>query len=316
MFQRLNNRPDFAAVQAFATVADVGSFRAAALALSAPVSTISVQVSRLEKRLGTKLLERTTRRVTLTEEGRTYFKQIRSALDTMTEAEQLIAGRKHEARGRLRIAAPTELGRAMLGRVLAGYTRQYPDVDLEIELTDERLDPRRDGVDVVIQTDPASSPLLAARKLGSPMKYRLVASPEYLARYGRPSDPRDLSKHRCLAMGVRRTPTVWRLAKAKTFPTIVHRHHTANSWQLVCDLAIAGHGIARLPEYLSIVAMADGSLEEILEAFCPPPEQLFAVYARSRPVPLRITGFLDALKLFFDAWPGCAVRGQGSSRRS
>ena len=308
MFTRMNSRPDFAAIQAFATVADTGSFRAAAQTLSAPVSTVSIQVSRLEDRLGTKLLERTTRKVSLTEEGRAYFEQVRGALDVMIEAEHAVAGRTHEARGSLRIAAPSEFGQAVLGKVLSRYMLEYPEVNLEIELSGERRDPWRDGFDVVIQTEPAESVLLVARKLGSPMKYRVLASPSYLARRGRPSHPADLSKHRCLTMGARHTANVWRFVKGAKTSTIVHRHATANSWALLRDLAIAGCGIARLPDYLAAPAIAEGKVEAVLDDFSPRPEQLFAVYAKSRQVPLRTTGFVEMLRQFLDVWPGCLTK--------
>src|SRR5690606_34316409 len=171
----MNSRPDFAAIEAFARVAETGSFRAAALALAAPVSTVSVQVSRLEERLGVRLFERTTRRVSLTVEGRLYFEQVRAALEVMTEAERSVAARRDEGRGRLRIAAPHGFGEGVLGRVLGRYAKEHPHVEVEIELGAGHVDPLRDGFDVVLQVDPAASSSLVARKVGAATKYRLVA---------------------------------------------------------------------------------------------------------------------------------------------
>jgi DNA-binding transcriptional LysR family regulator len=301
-------RPDFAAVSAFAKVAETGNFRAAAISLSSPVSTVSVQVRRLEERLGTKLVERTTRRVTLTEEGRSYFEQVRVALDAMAEAERSVSGRALAARGRLRVGSPLELGQAVFGQVLGPFVEEHPEVELEIELRNDRIDPVRDGFDVVLQTDPPDSSSLVAKKLGAPTKYLLVASPDYLRRRGVPRHPRDLALHTCLVMGTRQAPTTWRFVRGSTRQTLVHRHVSANTWSIVRDLAVAGSGIARLPSYMGAPAVAEGTLVTVLEAFAPPPEQLYAVYVRSPHVPLRIQSFVAALKAFLDVWPGCLAK--------
>ncbi|MFY0540672.1 LysR family transcriptional regulator [Nannocystis pusilla] len=305
LFSAMNSRPDFAAIEAFVRVAETGSFRAAALALAAPVSTVSVQVSRLEERLGTRLFERTTRRVRLTDEGQRYFEQVRTGLDVVTEAERTIAEARGEARGRLRIAAPSGFGEGVLGRVLGRFTQEHPHVDVEIELAAGQLDPLRDGFDVVIQSEPPASASLVARKLGAPAKYRMVASAEYLARRGTPAHPRELAKHVCLVMGTRREATTWRFSKGSARAAIVHRHATANSWPLIRDLAVSGCGIARLPEYMAAPAISEGRVVSVLEDYCPAVEQMYAVYARSRHVPARLSSFVGALQRFLSVWPGC-----------
>ncbi|MDF2695128.1 MAG: Transcriptional regulator, LysR family protein, partial [Labilithrix sp.] len=253
-------RPDFSAVSAFAKVAETGNFRAAASALSSPVSTVSVQVRRLEERLGTKLVERTTRRVSLTEEGKIYFEQVRAALDAMAEAERSVSGRALAPRGRLRIGAPLELGQAVFGKVLGPFVEEHPEVELEIELRNDRVDPVRDGFDVVLQTDPPDSSSLVAKKVGTPTTYSLSASPAYLQKRGAPRHPRDLAHHACLVMGTRQSPTTWRFVRGSTRQSIVHRHVSANTWSIVRDLAVAGAGIARLPSYVGAPAIADGTL--------------------------------------------------------
>jgi len=308
------DRPDFHAMTAFAKVAETGNFRAAANALSSPVSTVSVQVRRLEERLGTKLVERTTRRVSLTEEGRLYFEQIRAALDAIAEADRAVSGRTTSARGRLRIGAPLELGQAVLGKVLASFTREHPEVEVEVELRNDKLDPVRDGFDVVLETDPPDTSSLVAKKLGSPTRYELVASPEYLERRGVPRHPRDLASHACLVMGTRHAPTTWRFVRGGTPSSIVFRHVSANTWSIIRDLAVAGAGIARLPSYIGAPAIAERSLVTVLDGFSPPPEQLYAVYVRSAHVPVRVQAFVAAVKHFLDVWPGCLVKPKRSQR--
>lgn len=298
------NRADLAAVEAFVRVAEAGSFRAAALALSSPASTLSVQVGRLERRLGARLFDRTTRRVALTDEGRRYFERVRGALAAVAEAEAEVAS-GGEARGLLRVAAPVEWGQAVFGRVLGRYASSFPGVSVEVELRGDFVDPVRDGFDVVVQAEPAPSASLVAKKLGAPMKYRLLASPAYLAERGTPERPRDLARHACVVMGARHAPGRWQLGARAA---IVHRRPSANSWALCRDLALLGAGIAKLPDYLGAPALAAGTLVEVLAAYAPPPEQMFAVYARSALVPARLRGFVVALKELLDVWPGCLFR--------
>ncbi|WP_437320760.1 LysR family transcriptional regulator [Sorangium sp. So ce385] len=304
----MNNRPDFAAIEAFARVAEAGTFRAAALALSAPVSTVSVQVSRLERRLGARLFERTTRRVRLTEEGRAYLEQVRAGLDAIAEAERAVSSRSNEAQGRLRVAAPVEFGQAVLGRVLGRFAKEHPGVAVEVELTSERVEPVRDGFDLVIEADPCDSASLVARKLGAPSRRRLVASADYLALRGAPAHPRELARHACLVMGTRREAATWRFTRGSAKLSIVHRQATANSWALVRDLAVAGCGIGCLPDYLAAPAISEGKVEEVLAAYAMPAEQMYAVYARGRHVPARLSSFVAALRSFLEVWPGCLPR--------
>lgn len=309
------NKPDFAAAIAFAKVAEVGSFRVAAAALASPASTVSVQVRRLEERLGTTLLERTTRHVSLTADGRNYFEQIKSALDVMAEAERAVSGRASKAGGKIRLGVPVDFGHSAVGKVLGAFMLEHPNVQVETELTNERLDPVRDGFDVVIQTDPPDSASLIAKKLGTPRRHRTVASPAYLERAGTPRHPRDLFEHTCLVMGTRQSPATWRFTRAGSHDTIVHRQATANTWPFVRDLALAGCGVARLPDYLAMPEVANGTLLTLLESFAPPPEQMYAVYAKSRHVPMSVQALVTALKEFFDVWPGCLVHRASSKKR-
>lgn len=274
---------------------------------------MSVQVTRLEERLGTKLFVRTTRKVTLTDEGQRYFEQVLTAIEAMVDADRSIKGLAGEARGRLRIAAPFEFSQAVLGRVLARYREEFPEVQVEAELGEERRDPISDGFDVVLRTDPPERDSLVAKKLGKPTRYQILASPTYLTRHGTPKHPRELTAHTCLTMGTRSSPPTWRFAKGAA--AIVHRHATANSWLFIRDLAIAGFGIGRLPDFLGVPATVEGRLVPVLDAYCPPAEQLFAVYPRSTFVPLRTSAFVSTLQRFLEAWPGCLIDGRTGSKR-
>jgi DNA-binding transcriptional LysR family regulator len=148
------------------------------------------------------------------------------------------------------------------------------------------------------------------KKLGVPMKQRLLASPRYLAARGTPKHPRDLVKHSCLVAGTPRAQTRWRLGRH----SIVHRHATANSDSVCRDLAAAGCGIAKLPDYFGAPALADGTLVEVLARFAPPPEQLFALYPKSPFVPARVRTFVTALQAHLAVWPGCLLQPRGLRR--
>jgi DNA-binding transcriptional LysR family regulator len=287
--------PDFVAVAAFVRVAEAGSFRAAAASLAAPPSTISVQVSRLEERLGVKLFDRSTRRVALTDEGRRYFDGVRAAVEAVAEADRTLTAPAARLRGTLRVAAPVELGRALLGTVLAKYAREAPEVECQVELADADVDPVRDGFDIVLRVDPSDTTTLVARKLGVPTRSRLFASPAYLAARGVPRHPRELAQHACLVVGTRGAATTWRFGGKASGFVLVHRRPVANDWRVVCDLTVQGCGIARLPDYLGLPEQAKGRLTPVLEAFAPPPEQLHAVYARARHVPPRVQRVVEVL---------------------
>jgi DNA-binding transcriptional LysR family regulator len=181
-----------------------------------------------------------------------------------------------------------------------------------VELTEERLDPRRDPFDVVIQFDPEASTSLVAKKLGTPMRHRLLAAPAYLKERGTPAQPGDLARHMCIGMGTKRGPIRWEMGHRRT---MVYPQSTANSWAICRDLALAGCGIAKIPDYLGAEPLAEGSLVEVLADYSLPREQMHAVYARNRHAPARLRAFVDMLRSHLSEWPSCLLRSSAAPAR-
>ena len=292
---------DLNAVGCFAKVVELESFRAAAAALGIPKSTLSRKVAELEDTLGVRLLERTTRRLRLTDAGRAYHQRIAPALDALREAEHAVEEQNAKPSGSLKLTMTMEGGQAVLAPILAEYLTRYPEVQLQVELTDRRVDLVEEGFDVAIRTGALPNSTLIAKRLSLVGSFRAYASPSYLARRGTPRHPRELGKHDCLVMSAQSTPLTWSFQhRGKALPIKVRAYAEANSFTLLRDLAAAGHGIARLPDYLaSQLPQSDEprELRELLSGFAPPPMPWHVVYPSSRHLSPKVRAFVDLLEL-------------------
>ncbi len=191
-------------VEVFIAVVEHGSFTAGAVALSTTPSVLSRAISRLEARLGRQLLQRTTRRVGLTEAGRLYLEQVRSAFSLLVDAERDVQGQEGELAGRVRLSVPTTYGHYRLPPLLARFARQYPRVQVELNITNRNVDLVAEGFDLAIRLGHLPDSGLVARKLED-ATLLLVASPEYLRRMGAPQTLEDLQRHMCLPFVMPRT---------------------------------------------------------------------------------------------------------------
>jgi DNA-binding transcriptional LysR family regulator len=295
---------DLNAVSTFAKVVELKSFRAAAAALGIPKSTVSRKVAELEDALGTRLLERTTRSLRLTDAGRAYHLRITPALDALGEAERAIEETRDEPAGHLKLTMTVEGGQTLLGPILAEYLERYPRVELEVELLDRRVDLVEEGFDVAIRAGVLPDSTLVARKLGSPGSLQVYASPEYLKRRGVPRQPRELVEHDCLVMSAQTTPGVWSFrVQGKPVAIKVRGRTLANSFVLLGELAVAGHGLARLPRYLAAEALATRKLVSVLDRFLPDPVAWHAVYPSARNLSPKVRALVELLERRFAA-PG------------
>lgn len=275
--------PDLNAVAVFAKVVELKSFRAAALALGVPRSTVSVRVAQLEDRLGVRLLERTTRTLRLTHAGATYYRSITPALEALDTAARAIDDLNAQPSGPLKITTTIEGGQVILAPLLAEYMQRYPNVELQVELTDRRVDLLEEGFDLALRMGPLPDSSLIAKKLRAPGHLRVYASPAYLARHGEPKRPEALAKHACLIMTGQSDPAVWRFqVKKKPVAITVRTRASANSFVLLRELAIADQGLTRLPEYIATAAIAEGTLRCVLDAYRPPAMAWHAVYPSAR----------------------------------
>jgi DNA-binding transcriptional LysR family regulator len=291
---------DLNAVNCFAKVVELESFRAAGAALGVPKSTVSRKIAELEDALGARLLERTTRRLRLTDAGRTYHQRVAPALDALGEAERALEEQSGEPSGRLKLTMTVEGGQTLLGPILAEYLSRYPQVRLQIELLDRRVDLVEEGFDLAIRAGVLEDSSLIARRVGQPGRLRVYASERYLREHGTPKHPRELLDHRCMIMTGQRTPLLWAFQhRGKSLSIKLRPHVEANSFALLGELVASGHGIARLPDYM-VEGLAEApALRSILDAFAPPPMPWHAVYPSSRHLSPKVRALVDLLELRF-----------------
>lgn len=281
--------------EVFAAIAATGSFSGAGRRLSLTPSGVSRAVDRIEARLGTRLLLRTTRALTLTAEGQTYLGGARRILADIDEVEQSIAD-QGAPRGRVRVSAAVSHGRVCIVPLLKAFVRRYPSILVDINLSDETVDIAAGQADIAVRSGPLADSGLMARRLGDNGR-TIVASPAYLAEWGTPQSPEDLARHNCLNFNFRRAEPVWpfrRDGRIETFE--VHGSIEANSGETLLQLALDGVGIARIGNFAIGRAIAHGRLIPLLEPFNPGDREIFhAVFMGGANLPTRIRLFVDYL---------------------
>jgi DNA-binding transcriptional LysR family regulator len=274
----------------FTRVVECHSFTQAAQSLGMQKSTVSRRIALLEERLGVRLLNRTTRKLRLTEVGQAYYERCRQIMLDFAEAEQAVMQLQQAPSGLLRITAPIEFGQLFLGRVLGEFMRQYPQISAEVELTSRDVDPLEEGVDIAIQVGQPRDSTLIARKLFESRR-RLCASPAYLAQHGTPRTVQELVGHRALHLPVD-SPRHWPLLGENI---ACQRVLACNNITLAREAALAGAGIAALPVMISEAAVQDGELIELLPEARLPTGELYAVYPSRRFQAMKVKAFLDFL---------------------
>lgn len=285
-------------LETFVTVVEGGTFSAAARTLGLPVSTVSRQVARLEERLGVRLLNRTTRRVTPTGPGRSYFERARRIVAETHEAEEEVRQLHGEPRGVLRISTPPSgLRVTMVEDLVAAFLLRYPAIDVELAAESRFVDLVAEGYDVALRGGILRDSSLTARRLLK-MRTGLVAAPAYLERRGRPRRVADLERHELV---VQRTPgrqARWPLAPRGSLP--VRGRLTTNDLSLARAAAIAGVGIAYMPLVLVDEELAGGLLETVLpQAVGRDTDGLHLVYPQGRLLAAKVRAFIDFAVAFF-----------------
>lgn len=274
---------DLGAVSAFAKVAEERNFRSAANELGLSKSTVSKRIARLEERLGVRLFDRTTRSVRLTDAGESHYEAVSPALRALRAAEDLVGDLKARPSGRLRLTAPIDFGHGLIGDVLTRFSAEHPDVEVWVDLTDRIVNLVEEGVDLAVRVGPLEDSSLIARRLTEPQAKRLYASPSYLEERSEPKTPADLADHRLLVMTGHRDGGAWRLFGPEERISVDVRPHMAiNSFPVLLELAVAGRGIARLPELRARAALEQGALVEVLAEYAPPPVAVYVVTPSAR----------------------------------
>ena len=265
------NNVDLELMGLFATVVEQGSFTSAAELLGMPKSSVSQKISRLESQLGVRLLQRTTRRLSLTPQGEVYVEQCRALLALARSANLAMARLRAAPAGRVRITAPEATGTLLLGRILAEFRALYPEVVLELTLSDEQLDLVGEGYDLALRAAPLKDSSLICRRIGQVARH-LVAAPAYLAAHGMPQQLSELGRYACL---VHSAMPVWPLQEGGGRP---QGACVSNSLLALREMALHDGGIALLPHHVCEGDLAAGRLQKVLPDQPIPANPFYLIY--------------------------------------
>ncbi len=285
---------DLNAALLFVRVVECGSLRGAARALGVPKSTVSRKLADLEARLGARLLQRTTRRIGLTEVGRGYFAKASAAVAALLDAERGVGDHVGEPRGTLRITAPLNFGPLLIGPAVVELLTRYPKVDVELDLSERVVDMVREGFDVAVRAGPLPDSSLVARRIGAGAMH-VYGSPRYFRRHGRPRAPADLAAHDGLVFASIPGPWVF-VVDGEPLPVRVKRRIVTNDLQLLRSAAVSGLGVARLPDVLAAPLVRAKKLERVLAEFAPPPAPVHVVYPSARLVSPAVRALVEILE--------------------
>lgn len=285
-------------IESYVAVVEAGSFSAAARRLEVPVSTVSRQVARLERRLGVRLLHRTTRRVTTTDIGQAYFERCRQIVADTRAAEESVRQAHGAARGLLRISAPpTNLRATAMEQMLAAFLVAHPNIEVEIDTESRYVDLVAEGYDVALRGGALKDSTLTARRLQM-VRSGAVAAPSYLARRGRPRKVADLARHECIAVRAPGRRARWPLMSGGSIA--VRGRLVTNDLAVARTAATAGLGIAHIPLSLVAEEIASGELEHVMApTIGRDSDGLHVVYPGGRQVPAKVRVFLDHAVAFF-----------------
>ncbi|MBF5040548.1 LysR family transcriptional regulator [Methylophilus sp. 13] len=295
---------DFNEAAVFVRVVQAGSFSAAARQLGLPTSTVSTRVARLERRLGVTLLQRTTRRLHLTEAGSLYFEHASTGLGYLMEAEAALDEARQQPQGTLKMTAPADLGDALLGHLLAETQARYPALSLELWLTERYVDLVAEGVDVAIRMGELRDSSLIAKSLGT-IQWALFASPAYLQQAAPINSPVELAQHPCVQF----TPMGrhhWELQRGTNEIRVpLPGQVLVNNIGVVKTMAESGQGVALLPTFICQAAVRQAGLQRLLPEWRGQADAVHLVYPKQRFMPPKLRGFIDlavtALKPLFVA---------------
>lgn len=282
-----------AAMEVFTEVARNESFAGAARTLRMSTSAVSRLVSALEEHLGVRLLQRTTRKVSLTDPGRAYFERCQALLEELSEIEQTMGEQTGAVRGRVRMTAGVSFAQEQLGRILPEFASSHPEVSIELVLTDQHLDLVADRFDLAIRIGDLQDSSLIARKL-APARHVACASPAYLQRRGTPRSPSDLERFDLVVDT--NQPTRWWFTKKKREVTVAARgRYQVNSAHAARDAALAGLGIAYLPTFVGGSDLQAGRLVPLFESWSATELGVYAVYPHARHLSAAVRSLVDFL---------------------
>jgi DNA-binding transcriptional LysR family regulator len=286
---------DLDSVLIFVKVAQFESISRAARSLGMPISTVSRRLSVLESDLGVSLLRRTTRRVTLTAQGREYFNQCQEPLTLLQEAERVVTQAQKKPEGLLRISVPVILGQEPFLHFVSGFLKEQPRIRIDLFITNLFLDLVAENVDVAIRFGELQDSSVVATRVGKSTRY-LVAAPDYLKGRKLPAEPEDLRQHDCVLLNAKNNETDWDLVNGRRKARVhVSGPISSRDFNSVSSFVYRGHGIGLLPSTYCDEALSRGSLVRLLPKWTSAQIPVFAVHASRKFVPTRLNVFLQAL---------------------
>lgn len=272
---------------------DAGSLSGASRKLRMPLATVSRKVSELEAHLRTRLVNRTNRRLSLTDAGRAYVAACRRILEDIGEAERAATGEYIAPRGDLVVSAPVVFGRLHVLPVAVEFLRAYPDINLRMTLADRVINLQEDGVDLAVRIGDLPDSSLVATRVGS-IRRVVCGSPAYFAQRGTPKSPSELSALDCITFDGLMPPDSWKFAVGKSVVSVqIHSRLIVNTAESAIDAAIAAIGVTRVLSYQAASALRAGTLAVVLRQFEPAPWPVNLVYAGRGLLPLKVRVFLD-----------------------
>ncbi|MGH8812386.1 MAG: LysR family transcriptional regulator [Advenella sp.] len=286
------------ALRVFVCVVEARSFSGAAKRLGLTSSAISKAVTRLEKELDVRLLQRTTRSVGLTDDGKSFFEHCRQILIDIEHAENMLSKSTSTVYGRLRLHLPVGFGRRVIMPALPAFLDQHPNLILNVELSDRNVDMAYEGIDAAVYIGEPADARIIARKLCN-LRFVACASPDYLARHGEPKTPDDLDHHHCLAYVLLHSGRYreWQFQKdGKIFSKTVSGRLNVNNAETLLEAAVSGLGIAMISNFTAADAIRAGKLCRILTDYAPIGPQVSVVYLPSRNLSPKVRAFVDFLQ--------------------
>jgi DNA-binding transcriptional LysR family regulator len=290
--------PDLNDIAVFVKVAQLGSFSRAAHALGMPVSTVSRKVTSLEDQLGVTLMQRTTRKLNLTAQGRAYYNQCSEPLSQLSDAESALTRTQKKPEGLLRVSAPVLFGQEPFYEFLSLFLKKYPGIQVDLFITNLFVDLIADNVDVAIRFGELRDSTIIAKRIGRSVRY-LVASPAYLKGRAHPAKPEDLTKHQCVMLNGRNNEAEWHLVSGRRSVKVdVSGPLSSRDFQSVSAFIYKGHGIGFLPASYCEEQITRRELIRILPEWSSPEIIIHAVYPTRRFIPSKLQVFLDELKVW------------------
>lgn len=282
---------------AFIAVVDAGSFSGAGQAVGLTRSAVGKAIARLETRLGARLLNRTTRKLSMTDDGRVFYEHCTRVVSLLEETEASVGRQSAIPGGLLRLTVPEGFGRTHVLPLLHRYMQSWPDLQVEVNFSDRIADMVEDGFDLAVRIGVEGSDTRLISRVVAEHRSVICASPAYLERRGRAETPDDLASHECLSFksGTRKQP--WRMRQSDgSWSTVGGRGRLRlDSGEAILDAAIAGMGVAYLPSFLADTAIANGSLEPMLTAFETQVIPIVVLYPSRRYLPAKVRRFIDLM---------------------